>query len=338
MCAAWCNKRLVAVLVSGQIISILVAMTGLMSTNLAEHGFLFPVLQSMGFYLLLSLSLLSFPFPLKMPVYLYAFLAISDMEANFLSVTAYQYTDITSILLLNSLTIPWVVLLSYFVLKKRYNLKQVAAVIVCLLGLGLIVVSDILRERSRGNQSSPTAWIGDLICVGSSLMYACQNVLQEYMLKRLGKTMLGSDSEYLGMLGLFGFLFSVIQWTIIERSEVTAAGPGLWTDEVAGLLVGFSVTMVCLYLLLTWFIGSFDASLFNMNILTSSIYGILLDFSQNKSSPRIATDWMYVLAYAFIVIGVVVYSVNDRTTVAGKDEPEDVAISASCSERFLSPS
>jgi solute carrier family 35, member F1/2 len=299
----------------GQIISMTLAMTGFFSTNLAEMGFQFPVLQSTGFYLLLSLYLIGWPFPIKLPVYLYVVLALLDVEANFLAVLAYQYTDITSVLLLNSLTIPWVVLLSYFLLNKRYTLRQMAAVGVCIGGLGLVVLSDTLRGRWDTVEGEyPKAWIGDLICVGSSLLYAMQNVLQEYMLKRLGTSAFASNKEYLGMLGLCGFVISNVQWLIVEREGLVQMGSDLWTSYVIGYFIGFSFTMLTLYLLLSWYIGKYDASVFNMSILTCGVYGLLLEFAQGKSSVRSGSDWMYILAYVLIVCGVLCYSIYDPTS------------------------
>jgi solute carrier family 35 protein F1/2 len=265
------KRRLLAALASGQLVSVLLALTGFISTNLTERDFVFPVLQSSGFYLLLCTYLISWPFPLRIPVLLYVLLALLDVEANFLAVKAYQFTDITSILLLNSLTIPWIVIMSFFLLKRRYNLKQIGAMFICLVGFGLVIGSDTLRGRWGDTGQNESAWIGDLICVGSSFLYACQNVLQEYLLKRLGCTEMFSNREYLGMLGLFGFLISSAQWLIFERDGLMSAGEALWSGEVIGLFLGFSATMGVLYLFLTWFIGNFDASLFNMSILTSGI-------------------------------------------------------------------
>jgi solute carrier family 35 protein F1/2 len=250
-------------------------------------------------------------------VYLYALLAFLDMEANYLAVFAYQYTDITSILLLNSLTIPWVVILSYVILGRRYNLKQMIAVLVCIGGLGLVIGSDILRDRWGGLVRRDQAWIGDLVCVGSSFLYAVQNVLQEYILKKLRKVEMGGKAEYFGMLGAFGLLFSLIQWSFVERRPILEAGSSLWTGEVIGLFFGFIGTMISLYLMITWFIEKYDASLFNMSILTSGVYGLLLEFMQKKTSPRASSDWMYFVAYAMIVFGVILYSIND---VAGDTE------------------
>jgi solute carrier family 35 protein F1/2 len=301
------SKPLVVVLV-GQVISALLAVTGFTSTRLTENGFFFPILQSTGFYLVLSLCLLKLPFPLKLPVLLYIAIAVLDVEANFLAVKAYQYTDITSILLLNSLTIPWTVLLSYLVFKRKYRIKQLGCIAVCLAGLGLIIASDTIRGRWKHDAKWSSAWKGDLLCVGSSFLYASQNVMQEYVLKKLRSKDEATYAEYLGMLGMAGFVISTIQWLVVERSELVQAWPDLWKGEVIGLLVGFSFTMVALYFLLAWYISRFDASVFNMNILTSGIYGIVISFIAGSQKLGRASDWMYTLAYALIVCGVVLYS------------------------------
>lgn len=298
--------RLPLIIAGGQLISILLALTGFISTNLAERGFLFPVFQSTGFYFILSLFLLTLPFPLGMPVYLYMVLAVLDVEANFLAVKAYQYTDVTSVLLLNSLTIPWVALLSFFVLNRRYTKRQLISIVVCICGLGLVVGSDTARGRWDGSNAS-SAWVGDLLCVGSSLLYALQNVLQEYMLKRL--RVWSSTYEYFGMLGLCGTIVSNIQWLIFERASVVSF---VWTSDVVGYFIGFSGVMFTLYLLLGWYIQKFDASLFNMGILTSGVYGIVFEFAQKNASPRPISDWMYILAYLMIVAGVVGYSLSEQ--------------------------
>jgi solute carrier family 35 protein F1/2 len=299
-----CGKPLV-ILIGGQIISVLLALTGFISGNLANDGFIFPVFQSTGFYFLLSLFLLSRPFPLKISWLLYVLLGLFDVEANFLAVKAYQYTDITSILLLNSLTIPWIVVLSFFILKRRYSHRQIFAIVICLAGLGLVIASDTVRGRwDNTSEGNSAAWIGDLICVGSSFLYACQNVLQEYLLKRFGEAGVSPNGEYLGMLGLNGLLISTLQWALLEREVFNSY---LWTSEVIGYIVGFSFTMLILYLVLAWYIAKFDASLFNMNILTSGIYGILIEVAQGEESLRKSSDWMYMLAYVLIVVGVVAY-------------------------------
>lgn len=72
----------------------------------------------------------------------YFFLAIADVEANFLVIQAYQYTTLTSVQLLDCFTIPVVLLLSWAVLKVRYQIIHIIGVSVCLMGIGCLVWAD----------------------------------------------------------------------------------------------------------------------------------------------------------------------------------------------------
>lgn len=111
--------------------------------------------------------------------YWYIIFALFDVEANFLAVKAYQYTSITSVLLLlNSCTIPIVMLLSFILLRRRYHLLHYLGVLCCLCGIGVLVVDDLqdLVEHTR--------WFGDLLCLLSALCYSVSNVGQEWCLKR----------------------------------------------------------------------------------------------------------------------------------------------------------
>lgn len=53
--------------------------------------------------------------------WVYALLAIADVEANYLVVKAYQYTSITSIMLIDCFTIPCVMVLSKAVLRASVS-------------------------------------------------------------------------------------------------------------------------------------------------------------------------------------------------------------------------
>ena len=156
-----CNQRMQA-LVIGQIISLLVAGTGVFTTRLELLHIEIPASQSLLNYTLLCgylgwkfisqrnvkiqvilrlismLQLLhiiqSAPFHylshsfsrvcllyLKGPAWKYLVCALADVEANFLVVKAYQYTTITSIMLLDCFTIPCTMVLSKIFLGYRVH-------------------------------------------------------------------------------------------------------------------------------------------------------------------------------------------------------------------------
>lgn len=72
----------------------------------------------------------------------YFLLAVVDVEANYLIVYAYQFTNLTSIQLLNCFTIPVVMLLSWCFLSVRYVVSHIIGVAICLLGVALIIYAD----------------------------------------------------------------------------------------------------------------------------------------------------------------------------------------------------
>jgi solute carrier family 35 protein F1/2 len=106
--------------------------------------------------------------------------AILDVEANFLVTEAYNYTSITSIMLLDCFTIPCAMVLSYFFLGCRYSKMHYLGVVLCLLGLSCIVMTDALFAPDRQGTST---LLGDCMCLLGSGLYACSNVLEEYMVK-----------------------------------------------------------------------------------------------------------------------------------------------------------
>jgi solute carrier family 35 protein F1/2 len=80
----------------------------------------------------------------------YLLLAICDVEGNFCLVKAYEYTSITSVQLLDCFTIPIVMLLSRALMRTKYNAKHLGGAAICLLGLGLLIASDLLSKRNEG--------------------------------------------------------------------------------------------------------------------------------------------------------------------------------------------
>ncbi|KAK9985783.1 hypothetical protein SO802_030734 [Lithocarpus litseifolius] len=55
---------------------------------------------------------------------------------------AYQFSSITSVTLLDCWTIPWVMILTWFFLGTRYSLWQLFGAAICIIGLGLVFLSD----------------------------------------------------------------------------------------------------------------------------------------------------------------------------------------------------
>jgi hypothetical protein len=141
--------------------------------------------------------------PLSMAWWKYALVAVSDVEANFLLVKAFGAgATITSVMLLDCATIPFVLILSYCFLAKvvsrvrracmrdssdaripflcQYSRVHMAGACMCVVGLSLLVESDILSKNAAGGSSS---MLGDVLVILGSASYSLSNVAQEAVVK-----------------------------------------------------------------------------------------------------------------------------------------------------------
>lgn len=312
-------------LLLGQVISLLIAGTGLFSTLLASRGVSIPTSQSSLNYALLLLytiplyatggfhTLLHRPHAVR-TLCLYALLAGIDVEANYLVVKSYSYTSVTSIMLIDCLAIPTAMALSAALLGARFSRRHVVGVGIAVVGLAVLVASDVLRH-SGDDDSSPASResviMGDIMCAVAAALYGASNVGQEAMVKSHHR------HEFLAMLGIFGSVVNTIQLMVLEREELTS----LATDGVViGCVVGFAVCLFTMYSLTPIFLARADATLFNLSLLTSDAWAIIMSvfLFHDTLHP------LYFLALLLIVVGLVTYnSVRGPTAAPASAAPDE---------------
>jgi solute carrier family 35 protein F1/2 len=191
-------------------------------------------------------------------------LGIVDVEANYFVVKAYQYTSLTSAMLLDSWAIPCCMLLSYFLLKRRYRWLQYFGVFLCLAGAALLFKSDLEADHDYPAQD---ALRGDLFCILGATLYGVSNVLEEKLAATYDIT------EIIGMLGLVGALVSGIQLSVLERDELATMS---WSGPVIGYLIMFDICLFCLYSCAPILFRLSSATFFNMSLLTSDFYSLIV--------------------------------------------------------------
>ena len=266
----------------------------------------------------------------------YAIIAAIDVEANYCVVKAYQFTSLTSVMLLDAWTIPCVMLLSRCVFRHRYGVAELVGVACALCGLGCNVLSDVVPALGGASSraalaEAPIPWLGDVLVLCGSTLYAVSNVAEEYFVKN------GNRAHYLGMLGLFGSVISCVQLAILERGQVATLAAGLADAEggegalIVGAIAAFALTLFGMYsATAAFFAAGYDATLFNLSILTSDIGAVLCSaLFFHEAAPH----WLYFVGLAFIVLGVSLYSCKRKR----KDEDEDEAAAVSVAgpqERF----
>jgi len=283
----------------GQFLSLLITGTGTTSQLLAaNYNINMPTTQSFFNYILLSFYTFYLIYKrvflgaMRERWWMYLLLALADVEANYLVVKAYQYTTITSVMLLDCFTIPCVMLLSYFLLHARYGAHQLIGVLLCLAGLVVLVVSDYDSEDAGSNPL-----VGDLLCLAGAVLYAISNVGQEGVLKTHSRV------EYLSMIGIFGTIISGVQLACLERSELRSVE---WSWPVVGLLFAFAMCLFFMYSLTPYMMVLSSATFLNLSLLTSDVYAILVGiflFDQKLSG-------LYFISFAFVLVGLILYNLN----------------------------
>ncbi|KAK3031432.1 hypothetical protein RJ639_035255 [Escallonia herrerae] len=140
---------------------------------------------------------------LRVPWYWYVLLGFVDVQGNYLVNKAYQYSSITSVTLLDCFTVAWAIVLTWFFLGTRYSLRQFFGAAICLVGLGLVLVSD--AGVGGGGGSRPL--LGDTLVIAGTIFFAMSNVGEEFFVKKKDLVEILAFTGY-ALAGLMFYTFS----------------------------------------------------------------------------------------------------------------------------------
>ncbi|XP_056303169.1 solute carrier family 35 member F2 isoform X2 [Danio aesculapii] len=246
---------------------------------------------------------------LKTKWWKYFLMALTDVEANYTVVKAYQFTTLTSIQLLDCFVIPVLMVLSWIFLKTRYRPWHFVAVAVCLFGVGAMVGADLLAGRDQG--SSSHVLLGDGLVLVSAALYAVSNVCQEYTVKNLSRV------EYIGMMGLFGTLISGVQMALLEFKAIPAIS---WDWQNCLLFFAYTLCMYGLYSFMPVVVKMTSATAVNLSLLTADLFslfcGIFL-FHYKFTG-------LYIVSLVVIMVGFVMFNIVPTFTADQSDVNNDV--------------
>eukprot|EP00941_MAST-03F_sp_MAST-3F-sp1_P006067 g6067.t1 len=308
----------------GQTIALLVGGTGFFSELLVLNSVSAPTLQNSANYLILSFFL-PYLFYIRGHVNLqvswwkYAFLALVDVEANYIIVKAYQYTSVTSVMLLDCTTIPVCMILSRLLLDAKYKYIHIAGLILCSFGIVTLVYGDLHKMTSQSSKCQngdpeaipQNALIGDIMCIVGAILYAMSNVGQEILVKSIDRR------EYLGMIGVFGVFISIFQSLLLEEKNVDSVS---WDFRKLSFMAGYVFCLSAMYILTSFFLQVADSAFFNMSLLTSDLWAVVTSFLLCGIFPQKS----YYLALVLIVLGVYTYSTEKvETRKRGHEEDEN---------------
>ncbi|THU68865.1 hypothetical protein C4D60_Mb08t08370 [Musa balbisiana] len=312
------TKRALMGLVLGQFVSLLITSTAFSSSELARRGVNAPTSQSFLNYLLLAIFYGAYVIyrkrPLQINWYYYLILGIVDVEANFIVVKSYQYTSLTSVMLLDCWAIPCVILLTWLFLKTTYGYRKFTGVAICVAGIVMVVFSDVhASDRAEGG---PNPVKGDILVIAGATLYAVSNVGEEFIVKE------GDRIELMAMLGVFGAVVSAIQmysWPFCAYGfELLSFGSMLVLP-----FLGFALAMFLFYSTVPIILKICGATLLNLSLLTSDMWAVFIRiFAYHQK-----VDWMYFVAFAAVAVGIVTYSGGK------KKDAENVQVAEASDER-----
>ncbi|KAJ2798483.1 hypothetical protein H4R20_004802 [Coemansia guatemalensis] len=297
-------RHFATILGIGQILSLCITGTSVISNKLAEYQKeTVPNFQSFLVYALLLVVYMPLTLArlgprmvwenIRRRFYWYVLLAAVDVEGNYFVIKAYSYTSLLSCMLLDTWTLPCVVVLTFFLMKVRYRWTQILGVLMCLGGMGLLIKGDMDAGK---NYEATDAVKGDIFMLIGATCYALSNTIEEFIVRHR------PQYETVAWLGFFGTIINGVQMGIIEHETLRQMD---WTKEVVGYTVGFGLVMFVLYSLAPFLFRMSSATFYNLSILTSDFYGLI--FAKYMFHDRITA--IYAGSFTLIVSGLFVYHV-----------------------------
>ena len=271
--------------------------------------------------------------PLHVSPWAYLGMAVLSFYGNYCYLLAVTYTTITSISLVDAMSIPTAMILSHLFLRRRYLRLHLLGATLCIIGVVLNVLVDLVSNRiyqfdeeaagqantlieanttftetdtdelEDGSQEYPHKMFGDLLSVLGAIFFGANDVLAELSVRRFGGT-----TEYLGMVGFFGFLIAVAQVAISERQTVVDIFRGTMPGGCAGgvtggLLAAYIVGQFSRKAGLASFLTMSDAAMLQLSLLTSDFYTAIFSIIYQHILPRTSAF----VAMGLVLAGIVVY-------------------------------
>ena len=290
---------------------------------------------------------------LHAPWYAYAGMAVLDVYANYVTVLAFRYTTITSVTLLDALSIPTAMLLSRLILQSRYTRTHLIGVTLCLTGIVINVLQDLHHDQNNssnnnngGSNSSgrengstreddeyPYKVYGDMLSMMGGILFGANKVLGEIAVKNSH-----DPDEYIGMQSLFAVIICIVQTVLTEMNDIASffGRGGNETCSVSTarwLLLGFVVSNMIGYLGTARFLMHSEAAFFNLSLLTGDFWSAAFQIVAEHIWPAstfylaavltLSGVLMYELASPEISVTTATTTVSIETFANGVDDDDE---------------
>ena len=166
----------------------------------------------------------------------------------------------------------------------------------------------VWSDLGVGSQEMVNSYVGDMLAIGAALLYGLGDTVAEYAIKHIDR------SEYLGMLGLFGFPISAMQFMMLEWDALIdlifdTDPTKQW--QALGTMVWYIASLLLYYMSAAYFLSGSDATLLNLSLQTTSLWACLfLVVSDGAAPPPV-----FYIALLLVASGVCVYELAAKKAV-----------------------
>jgi drug/metabolite transporter (DMT)-like permease len=266
---------------------------------------------------------------LQLPWWTYLGMSLLDLIPNFLTLLSFRSTSLTSTTLLGSLAVPATMVFSSRILRRAFGRAHYVGVVLCVVGGGLTVWADFNKSNGNGSTDSDNAafhsYRGDILAIVAAVIYGLGDTLSEYCVKHVDRC------ELLGMLGLYGMLFTGLTFPWIEGPrlwEIVAERSGAEQLAIAGVLTWYVASVLLYYMTEALYLVASDATLLNLSLQTANLWAILFSWGVYHVLPPV----LFYPALLLVLTGVCVYegtasspeAVGDVGADEGSDERESM--------------
>lgn len=288
----------------GQVLALCITATNTFTTFLNNENFSAPAFQTLFNYVFLAIIYNTIFLVRDGPrVWLqttyrdgwkYLIMAFLDVEGNYFTVLAYEYTNLLSAQLLNFWSIVCVVIISFLFLKVRYKPFQIVGILICCGGMGILLGSDYIVQRDSGSSGGESKLKGDLFGLLGATLYGTSNVLEEWLVSK------APMHHVLAYIGLLGMIINGTQAAIFDRDTIAGSA---WSGKVGGYLAGYTVCLTLFYTLAPLILRMGSAAFFDISLLTANFWGVIIGIHVFGLSIH----FMYPIAFVCIIIGLMIY-------------------------------
>ncbi|KAF5406084.1 Solute carrier family 35 member F2 [Paragonimus heterotremus] len=250
---------------------------------------------------------------------LFILAGVVDIHAYWATLAAYAYTNVTSIQLLDCLSIPISMLLSFFLLSYRYLWTHYVGAVICIVGACVMVTADVLASNQYPMDTynltingvimdaTQAIVLGDMLAIIGAILYGVSSVLQEYIIQKERAT------TYLTWCMLVAAMISAIYCAALEHvqlteiiNSVTIHGQRLPRIAIA-YFAGYVASMFFLDTLMAFTITRVSAVLINLSLLAADVYSLVAGLFLF----HLKFHHLYFVSFALIITGLVFYAVRN---------------------------